>query len=132
MTITIEYKVNPQSIAGEIGLTLASGVQIEKTAEGYTLSNMSGYQGGASFSVEQVNAWIAQGHTSVSVKVAFTKGDNIDTVVGYTTATGFLTNGDGAFEWTIPLTEGQAIDFWVQKDGVVSSGAFTILQVVLN
>ena len=132
VTIAISYEFDPQVIAGEIGLTLANGVQIVKTAEGYTLSNMSGYQGGAYITVEQVNAWRAQGYTSITVKVTFTKGDNIDTVVGYTPATGFLTNGDGAFEWTIPLTADQPIDFWVQKDGVVSSGAFTITQITLQ
>lgn len=132
VTITISYELDPQIVAAEIGLSLASGVQLTKTAEGYTLSNMNGYQGGAYFSGDQVNAWIGQGYTSVTVKVTFVKGDNIDTVVGYTPTTGFLTNGDGAFEWSIPLTEGNPIDFWVQKDGNVSSGAFTITQVVLN
>ena len=132
LTLTFSYQLDPQIIASEIGLTLESGVQIEKTSEGYTLSNMNGYKGGAAFSADQVNAWIAQGYTSVSIKVTFTKGDTIDTVVGYTSTTGFLTNSDGAFEWTIPLTSGKAIDFWVQKDGNVSSGAFTITQVVLS
>ena len=132
LTLTFSYQLDPQIIASEIGLTLESGVQIEKTSEGYTLSNMNGYKGGAAFSADQVNAWIAQGYTSVSIKVTFTKGDTIDTVVGYTSTTGFLTNGDGAFEWTIPLTSGKAIDFWAQKDGNVSSGAFTITQVVLS
>ena len=132
LTITISYELDPQIIASEIGLTLASGVQIEKTTEGYTLSNMNGYQGGAWFSADQVDAWIAKGYTSVTVKVVFTKDDTIDTVVGYTPATGFLTNSDGVFEWSIPLTSGKAIDFWAQKDGAVSSGAFTITQVVLS
>ena len=132
LTLSIDYKMDPQIVAGEIGLTLATGVQIEKTAEGYTLSNMNGYQGGAYFSEEQVNAWLAQGYTSITLNVSFTKGDNIDTVVAYSTATSFLTNGDSVFEWTIPLTANQRIDFWVQKDGNVSSGAFTITQFSVN
>ena len=131
LTLTIAYQLDPQTIAGEIGLTLASGVKIEKTAEGYTLSNMNGYQGGAYFSAEQVNAWIAQGYTSITLNISFTKGDDIDIVVGYTQATGFLTNGDSVFEWTLALNENQAIDLWAQKDGATSKGAFTITQVTL-
>ena len=121
LTLSIEYRLDPKVVAGEIGLSLADGVQIEKSAEGYTLSNMNGYQGGAYFSEEQVNAWLAQGYTSITLNVSFTKGDNIDTVVAYSTATSFLTNGDSVFEWTISLTANQRIDFWVQKDGNVSS-----------
>ena len=114
-------------------MTLADGVLITKDAEGvYTLSNMNGYQGGAAFSAEQVNAWIAEGYTSISMSISFTAGEDIDTVVGYTVSTGFITDSTGSASWTINLKTGEAIDFWVQKAGSVSSGAFTISQVTLG
>ena len=84
LTITLSYQIDPQVIADEIGMTLASGVNITKDAEGvYTLSNMNGYQKGASFSAEQVNAWIAEGYTSISMRLSFTANANIDTAVAY-------------------------------------------------
>ena len=78
LTITLSYYVDPQMYADEIGITLASGVNMTKDAEGvYTLSNMDGYQKGACFTAEQVNAWIAAGYTKLSLHVEFTPSDNI-------------------------------------------------------
>lgn len=137
LTVTISYQVDdqedPQTIADEIGLTLYSGVKIKKDAEGvYTLSNMNGYQGGATFSAEQINAWIAEGYTSISMNVSFTAGEGIDTAVAYSASTSWVTDSTGNATWTFTLKEGEAIDFWAQKSGVVSAGAFTLSNIQLN
>ena len=133
LTLTISYQVNPQKIADEINLTLHSGVLITKDAENsYTLSNMNGYQGGAVFTAEQVNAWLAEGYTSISMKISFTAGENIDTAVAYSASTSWVTDSTGNATWTFTLKADEAIDFWAQKSGNVSSGAFTISDVTLN
>ena len=133
LTLSISYSVNPQTIADEIGLTLASGVDIRKdSATSYTISNANGYQKGVSFSAEQVNAWIAAGYNAITMQVSFTPSDNIDQIVGYAASLNYFTNESGYVEWTISLKENEAIDFWAQKGGNVSSGAFTFSNVQLT
>lgn len=133
LTITLSYQIDPQIIADEIGMTLYSGVNMTKDAEGvYTLSNMNGYQKGAAFSAEQVNAWIAEGYSSISMRVSFTANANIDTAVAYSASASWVTDSTGNVVWTFNLNTDEAIDFWAQKSGAVSSGAFTLSEIKLN
>ncbi len=133
LTITFSYQIDPQIIVDEIGLTLANGVNIAKDGEGvYTLSNMNGYQGGAAFSAEQVNAWLAAGYVSISMRVSFTANDTIDTAVAYSASTSWVTDSTGNVTWTFTLHTDEAIDFWAQKNGNVSSGAFTLSEITLK
>lgn len=133
LTLSISYSVNPQTIADEIGLTLASGVNIRKDSEtSYTISNANGYQRGVSFSAEQVNAWLDAGYNAITLQASFTPSDDIDQIVGYATSLSFFTNESGYVEWTISLKENEAIDFWAQKSGNVSGGAFTFSNVQLT
>ena len=133
LTITLTYLMDPQELASEIGMTVANGVTMSKEAEGvYTIANTNGYQGGVAFSAEQVNAWIAEGYESISMNVSFTPGANIDTVVAYSASTSWVTDSTGNVVWTFALNSGEAIDFWVQKNGATSVGAFTLSNVTLN
>ncbi len=133
LTLTFSYSVAPQTIADEIGMTLADNVNMVKDAEGvYTISNTAGYQKDASFTAEQVNAWIAEGYDAISLKATFTESDNIDQVVGWTASLGYFTNESGLVEWTVNLKKDEPIHFWAQKSGATASGAFTISQVELT
>ena len=133
LTITISYLMDAQELGREIGLTVANGVTMSKDAEGvYTMGNMNGYQGGVAFSAEQVDAWLAQGYVSISMNVSFTAGENIDTVVAYSASTSWVTDSTGNATWTFNLKSGEAIDFWVQKSGNVSSGSFTMSNITLK
>ena len=133
LTITISYLMDAQELGREIGLTVANGVTMSKDAEGvYTMGNMNGYQGGVAFSAEQVDAWLAQGYVSISMNVSFTASANIDTVVAYSASTSWVTDSTGNATWTFNLKSGEAIDFWVQKSGNVSSGSFTMSNITLK
>ena len=133
LTLTFSYSVAPQTIADEIGMTLADNVNMVKDSEGvYTISNTAGYQKDASFTAEQVNAWIEEGYDAISLKATFMGSDNIDQVVGWTASLGYFTNESGSVEWTVNLIKDEPIHFWAQKSGATASGAFTLSQVELK
>ena len=144
LDLRFSYYSESENIAETLGMTINNGTTIKKSATGYTLANVGveNNAGGfmsAYFSAEQVNQWIAQGYSYLSLNVSFNAGNNIDQVVGLNgeklgegNFTELFTNESGSATWKFTLTLNSPIQFWAQKSGSVNSGEFNISNVNLT
>ena len=136
----LKLNQDPAKVAAEIGATLKGVTTISKNTDGsYEVYDTRGMDGGLEFTAEQVNEWLDQGYSSISLSLSFTAVANvIDEVVVYGQSStmnsiGYIEDYSGAIDLTLLLNRDQTIYIWTQANhGGQPNSTFTISNFKLN
>ena len=137
-TLTLNFTYvegTPEEIAAEIGATLNGDTTIAKNNDGsYTVSNAIGNNEGLEFTAEQVNEWISQGYTHLSMTISFITVNNlINKTIVWSSATGYLIDESGSKVWLVDLNPDTPICVWTQfNNDPLSGSSFNLANLALE
>ena len=130
----IKLTIDPTVVASKIGATLNGDTTIAKNGDGsYTVSNAMGNSEGLEFSASQVNEWLSQGYTHLSMTISFTPVNGvINKTIVWSASEGYLIDTSGNAKMTIALVKNEKICVWTQYDNSLYKASFNLANVELS